>query len=248
MDIFSLTALPVSVIIFFILHWFSIRGIKTSQERLKSSRITYLGLSLQLLIFSIFLGFSVGDSNEEVFGWKFLPVVLGMGFSFLGDVFNLHFPSIQKKIKYPLLGGIAGFFVAQIFYMLAIFNIEGWNDLFQENIHYGILILLLIVPAVIFKFRVYNPERPKSIMASAFVYGILLCYVEALLLNGALIHSGYWWILALGGGFFLLSDAVMGETTVHGGRHPVFEFQVPWITYLIAQSLLIVGFYLEMKL
>jgi hypothetical protein len=196
----------------------------------------YLGLSLQLVVFTLSLSLLTSE--------KFLPVVAAVGFSFLGDVFNLHFPSIQKKFPEPLLGGIFSFFIAQIFYLIAIFQFTSWEILFAGTIHYGVLILLLVVPSLIFWLRVYNPNRPKSIMISAFVYGNLLCFVVALLVNAALVLSGSWWTLAIGGLFFLLSDAVMGETTVHGERHPPFEFQIPWFTYLVAQGFLISGFFL----
>jgi hypothetical protein len=50
--------------------------------------------------------------------------------------------------------------------------------------------------------------------------------------------GGAWIIVAVGAGMFLLSDAIMGQTTIRG-RHPRTEFQVPWLTYLAAQGLII---------
>jgi hypothetical protein len=130
---------------------------------------------------------------------------------------------------------------AQVCYIAAFLLMVPASGLARDGYLIPLLAALIIVPAILFKFRVYNPDRPKRIMIGAFVYGFILGAMAAIALSAAFAHGGLWYFPALGAVFFLLSDAVMGETTVHG-RHPVFEFQVPWVTYLIAQGLIIFGF------
>lgn len=103
-----------------------------------------------------------------------------------------------------------------------------------------ILAVLLIAPAVIFRLRVYHPGRPKSLMMGDFLYGFALGTMTAIALSAALARGGPWIPVAAGALFFLLSDAVMGETTLHG-RHPRHEYQRPWGTYLAAQGLILAG-------
>lgn len=226
--------LPFSVCAGFLLHWFLIRKISQPKSRLEQSRESYLTLSFQLLLFSIFLwalGLDVGI-------WVFFAML----FSFLGDFFNLEFPLAKKIYPDPLQGGIYSFFIAQIFYLIAIVKTIPLDSLFPTTFHVLLVVGLVVFPAILFPFRIYNPNRDKKILYSALVYGFLLCFVVGLMVNSALVYGGRFWFLAVGGGFFLLSDAVMGETTVHGGRHPVWEFQVPWFTYLIAQGLILYSF------
>lgn len=227
--------LPVAVVFAFAVHWISIRTLKTAPERLEVSRGVYLGFSFQLLLYGWFL--------YSVSGTQYLYVALAMTFSLAGDWCNLQFPFLRRRMNEPLLAGIAFFAAAQLLFVGAIFQAVSWEQIFQTSRNYGVLLALLVVPAAIFYFRVYNPARPKALMAAAFLYGFVLCFAVALYLNCALNWGGLWWLLAMGGGFFLLSDAVMGETTIHGGRHPAFEFQVPWFTYLIAQGFLLFGFF-----
>jgi hypothetical protein len=236
MHILTITSLlPIAIAISFLLHWITLFPIRTSSERLVLCRGAYIAFSFQLVLYSIAL-YWVGNRAHPF-------IIFAMLSSFMGDFFNLQFPDVKKKLGEPLAYGIGSFAIAQIFYLLALMEVTRWDKIFSLPYSYLILIVLLIVPAIIFKFRVYNPSRPKIIMVSAFLYGILLCFLVALYLNSALTFGGYWWLLVIGGGFFLLSDAVMGETTIHGGRHPRSEFQLPWFTYLIAQGFLILGFF-----
>ncbi|MDZ4724576.1 MAG: lysoplasmalogenase family protein [Leptospira sp.] len=231
-----LASIPIAVVSAFFIHWFTLRSVTTGKARLEISRGVYLGFSFQIVIFAGLL-FYLGKS-------VFLAPLFAVGFSILGDWFNLHFPVALKNNGEPLIGGIVSFAMAQLFYISAFFQLTPWNSVYTGVIPYVVTLVFLILPAVIFYFRVYNPKRPKPIMIFAFVYGLVLCFFVSLAVNAFIAFGGYWIFLMLGGLVFLLSDAVMGETTIHGGRHPVWEFQVPWITYLIAQSLLLIGFFL----
>jgi hypothetical protein len=231
-----LISIPSAVIFAFLIHWFTIRTIPTSKTRLDISRGVYLGFSFQILIFALLL-FVLGKSI-------FLAPLFAVLFSFIGDWFNLQFPIAQKNNGEPIIGGIVGFTMAQFFYISAFFQLVNLKVLYSNYISYLVTLLFLILPAVIFYFRVYNPKRSKPLMISAFIYGLILCFFVSLTVNAYLMYGGYWIYLMIGGIVFLISDAVMGETTINGERHPVWEYQIPWLTYLLAQSLLLVGFFL----
>lgn len=231
-----LTTIPVAIVSAFFIHWFTLQEEPSPLKRLEHSRGIYLGFSFQILLFAWLL-FQLGHA-------RFSYPLYAIGFSFLGDWFNLQFPIAKKQMKDPVLGGIFSFAIAQVFFLLSFWKLTSWNELYTGVLPYAITGALLILPALIFFFRVYNPERSKWVMASAFVYGLILCFFVSLCFNAYLTFGGVWLYLAIGAGFFLLSDAVMGETTINGTRHPKWEFQVPWVTYLIAQSFLLVGFFL----
>ncbi|TGL62649.1 hypothetical protein EHQ62_15155 [Leptospira jelokensis] len=231
-----LTAIPFAIVSAFCIHWFTISNEENPETRLQISRGVYLGFSFQVLVFAWLL-FQMGHA-------KFVYPLYAITFSMLGDWFNLQFPLTKKYMKDPVLGGIFSFAIAQVFFILALHQLITWNELYSGIQPYLITIVLLVLPALIFYFRVYNKERSKWVMASAFIYGLVLCFFVSLCINAYFLYGGVWIYLAIGALFFLLSDAVMGETTINGTRHPKWEFQVPWVTYLIAQNLLLIGFFL----
>ncbi|XDD48560.1 lysoplasmalogenase family protein [Leptospira sp. WS39.C2] len=231
-----LTTIPFAIVSAFCIHWYTISGEPSPEKRLEISRGVYLGFSFQVLVFAWLL-YQLGHS-------RFAFPLYAIAFSMIGDWFNLQFPLAKRYMKDPVLGGIFSFAIAQVFFLVAFRQLISWEELFSSARPIIISLIFLILPAVIFYFRVYNPNRSKWVMVSAFLYGILLCFFVSLCVNAYLLYGGVWIYLAIGAGFFLLSDAVMGETTINGTRHPKWEFQVPWITYLIAQCFLIVGFFL----
>jgi len=219
----------------FIAHWVTIASIDTAERRLPYCRGAYLGLSLQLVILAWMLAIVVHDGLIPE-----LLVPLGMTLSFGGDLFNLQFPSIRKRVGEPLFWGILCFMAAQAFYILSFLSKIELAVIVSEGFFLPILVILIVVPAILFRFRVYDPGRPSKVMLAAFVYGFILGAMAAVAVSAAIARGGTWYIVAAGALFFLLSDAIMGETTIHG-RHPKNEFQIPWITYLAAQGLIILG-------
>lgn len=227
-----ITFLVISVAILFVIHWFNIRKLESSTERLVHSRGSYLGFSLIILMACWILCY--------LSGFKRAATQLSMGYisSFIGDIFNLQFDRIKRRVEEPIFLGILFFMVSQILYISAFINLVGLALLIKSPLFYTLLVLFLICPTVIFKLKVFSPDRPKRVMRGALIYGFLLGGMTAVVLTSAILAGGYWWLVLLGSLMFLLSDAVMGGSTIRG-LHPKYEFQVPWLTYLIAQGLIL---------
>jgi len=83
-------------------------------------------------------------------------------------------------------------------------------------------------------------------MITSFAYGLLLGTMSAIAISSAIVYGGFWWFVATGAFFYLVSDAVLGMTTIHGW-HPIAEFQIPWFTYLIGQGLILYGYALILR-
>lgn len=227
---------PLAILLAFAIHWLSLRPIKSSAERLVLSRGAYLGLSSMLVLFAWAL---VSTSPAQPLGGVLLA--LGMTASFLGDFCNLQFPGASRRLGQPLAFGIGAFMLAQVFYIAAFLSLIPLAELRSKGGFLPILAVLVIVPALIFRFRVFSPDRPRALMVLAFIYGFLLGAMAAVAISASIARGGAWIALGCGAASFMVSDAVFGDTTIRG-VHPVWEFQVPWITYLLAQGLLIGGF------
>jgi hypothetical protein len=231
-----LAAIPASIVMAFAVHWTTIARIRSAEERLPLCRGAYLAFSIQLVLYGWTVYCIYGRAHPAL-----ALVPLGMTFSSAGDIFNLQFDPIKRISGEPLFFGILCFMAAQACYIAGFLNMIPAGELSVRGYLYPLLALLIVVPAALFRLRVYNPARPKRIMAGALIYGAILGSMAAVALSAAWVFGGPWFIIAGGALFFLLSDAIMGETTVHG-RHPVTEYQVPWITYLAAQGLILFGY------
>ncbi len=231
----AFAALPLSVAIAFLVHWRSLRKIENAADRLPLCRGAYLAFSAQLLLFAWLLHALL--PSLDLFG---VLIAVAMSFSAIGDFFNLRFPAIEKRLGESVYFGILSFMIAQACYLAAFLLQAPLESLWSGGFLLWLLLGFTIAPALVFRLRVFNRERPRNIMNAAFVYGILLGAVVAVSLSAAIALGGAWLWIGAGMLFFLLSDAVMGETTIYG-RHPRHEFQIPWFTYLIAQGLILIG-------
>ena len=231
----GLIVVPAGVLGGFLLHWFTIRRIRDPEERLPYCRGAYLAFSLQLLLYAWAIFFLVSGGRP---GAVLIP--LGMTFSFTGDYFNLQFPIVRKRLSEPVFLGILCFAVAQIFYIAGFLFLIPLNELMDHGFLIPLLILFLAVPAAVFRLRIFKKERPKTLMRGGFLYGFALGAMVAVAVSATLVRGGYWCAVAVGALFFLVSDAVMGQTTLRG-RHPSYEYQIPWGTYLAAQGLILFG-------
>jgi hypothetical protein len=234
-NILLTAAVPAAVVLSFLVHWLSLVPLRSSAQRLPYCRGAYMAFSLQLLLYGWLLYALLARGNALL---VFIP--LGMTCSSLGDFFNLQFEPAQKWSKEPLFFGILAFMAAQLCYTGGLLQLADWRLLATRGYLWPLVAALVILPALLFRLRVYNPERPARIMVAALVYGAILGCMAAVCLAAAIALGGWWFVVAAGALFFLLSDAIMGETTVYG-RHPIHEYQLPWWTYLLAQGLILFG-------
>lgn len=230
-----LAVVPLTVLVSFVIHWLTLVGIDSAERRLPLCRGAYLGLSAQLVAYAWLIALVLRPTRTAT-----LLAAGGMTLSFVGDSFNLQFDAVRKRVGEPLFFGILAFAAAQFLYIAAFLSLVPPETLVTDGWLLPLLAVLIIVPAVLFRLRVYNPERPVSIMRAAFSYGFILGAMAAVAVAAAMARGGSWYFVAAGALCFLLSDAVMGETTMYG-RHPKTEFQIPWLTYLAAQGLILLG-------
>lgn len=231
---------PMGVALGFALHWLTVAKHGTAAERLPFCRGAYLAFSLQLLFYA-WAAFGLFGQGKPAA----LLVSLGMTFSFVGDYFNLQFPFAQARIQEPVILGILSFAIAQLLYIAGFLSIIPPRELAERGFFVPLLVFFLAAPAVVFRLQVFSRDRPKAMMRSGFFYGFALGAMVAIALSAAIGRGGWWYCVGVGSIFFLASDAVMGATTLHG-RHPPFEYQIPWGTYLVAQGLILFGTYAGM--
>jgi len=233
--VWLLAMVPVGILVAFVIHWMTLARVDTAEARLPMCRGTYLGMSAQLVLLAWASALFLNRGSTLA-----LMVAAGMTLSFGGDLFNLQFDGMRKRVGEPLFFGIVCFAAAQLCYIAAFLSAIPLDSLIADGFFLPLLAALVVVPAVLFRFRVYDPGRPRMVMSAAFLYGFILGAMAATAVSAVIARGGTWYIVAAGALFFLMSDAIMGQTTIRG-VHPKNEFQIPWITYLAAQGLIILG-------
>lgn len=233
----SLGFIPFIVLLSFLIHWRSLKTVSSSSARLEYSRVPYLGYSFLLVMVSWVL-FIASPAKE----FPSLLIPLGSIFAIIGDYFNLQHEFAQRITRNtPIFGGLLSFSITQICYSAAFCAFSSNSSLLSFAYSIPLIVLFVSIPQIVFSLRVYYKGMPARIVWGSRVYSCLLGFMAAAALIYAFAYGGFWILIACGGVLYLISDSILGETTVHG-RHPRAEYQLPWITYLAAQGCIIIGY------
>jgi hypothetical protein len=235
-----LGGIPVLVLLVFGIHWSQLLGIRNSSERLARCRGLYLSLSIVMTLVAWALFFLYAHRAN---GGLFIPV--GATFALVGDYFNLQFKTARRITgENPVFGGTLAFCAVQVCYILAFFLQIDIAILVASGVFVPLVVVLVLVPVAIFFLRVYKPALSIPMVIASLLYSILLGLMTTIAMSGVMVNGGAWFMIGSGAALFMVSDAVMADTTVRG-RHPPAEYQIPWITYLGAQALILYGFVLQ---
>ncbi|WP_045522475.1 lysoplasmalogenase [Neobacillus niacini] len=154
---------------------------------------------------------------------------IGMALSTIGDLFMAGLIPFGHR----LIGGMVTFAIAHCLYVTAFLKTGiSWNSLFIVLTGYG---LFLIIG---WFFFIRNHKQDRLFTIGALVYGLwvggMACFAFAL----AYSYGGIWWIPALGGFLFVISDFIIGITDI-GGRNIKYDPLLVWGTYVGAQMCII---------
>ena len=159
-----------------------------------------------------------------------LLVIAALVFGWLGDIFLL----VKSKTIFMLLG-ICAFALGHVFYIGELLS------------GYPAPHILMLIPFALcavwmtFVWKKLLPYAPKSLRKPGFCYALLLSLTGLSALYLLLItHKPAYLVAFVGGLFFLLSDTLLtGNQYRKELRHGNFYVM---LTYLLAQSLLVLGF------
>ncbi|KEK24333.1 lysoplasmalogenase [Bacillus gaemokensis] len=165
------------------------------------------------------------DPSVEYQQW----VAIGMTLSTLGDLFMAGLIPFGHR----LIGGMIAFAIAHCFYVTAFLQTGiSWNGFLIGLVVYG---LFLIIG---WFFFIRNPKQDKLFSVGALIYGLwvggMACFAFALYYA----NYGTWWIPAIGGLLFVISDFIIGVTDI-GGRKVKYDPLWIWLTYVAAQMCII---------
>jgi hypothetical protein len=151
--------------------------------------------------------------------------------SFIGDLV------MARLIPAPsrLLGGMVAFAAAHALYIRAYASAVGAAG--ANFVNAGLIIALIVYLAVtFFGWREYirNPQKPDALNIGALAYGTWIAVMASCAVGMASALGGAWWLAALGGLSFVVSDFIIGATDIRETRIENANDWI-WMTYLAGQ-------------
>jgi len=182
-------------------------------------------LSISLVVTAFLFWQNTPGSTYSV--WVFW----GMLFSFFGDL------SMAGLLPWRnhLIGGMVTFGTAHVLYIIGFIQTaqEGPEGLNVAALLAGALLYALLVLLSWQRF-IRNPAREAFLNYGALGYGLWVGGMATFALALACSLGNSYWLTALGGLIFVLSDLIIGITDI-GGRRVKHAALWVWATYILGQ-------------
>lgn len=158
-------------------------------------------------------------------------VLLGMAASFIGDLVMARVLPLPNR----LIGGMVAFGAAHAFYIAAYVRTLHVHAASVSNPGLWLGLVLYGAGSVGgWWLFIRNPHRAGVVNGGALVYGTWIGVMAAFALALAVGVGGAWWMTALGGFLFVVSDFLIGLTDIRGFRIRNANDWI-WLTYVTGQ-------------
>lgn len=173
-------------------------------------------------------------ANQQRFNTLAGLICFGIAFGFVGDLFmaNVFNQSQANSLKI----GIGVFAVGHILYMLGFAQIAQLFN-FLDLGRYALAFIITWVMTIVLWFALIYRPSAGVMQYAALVYALFLASMAGFAM-GLAFHQAQLIPLALGGVLFMLSDTLIGMR-VFAGRSFRYIGDVIWVTYIVAQILIV---------
>lgn len=191
---------------------------------MKKSTICKMAISAGLVALAGIAAITRGS----VYAWLVLPA---MALGFHGDMCLSRIPLMQKLHKNTFLGGAASFLLGHVVYAIAFISVmqpmarTAWWAIWGALAVYGVSSWLL-----------YRSLRDKNPLLLLYMLGIAA--MASCAFAAAVQRGGAWWMPAVGGLLFIVSDAIIGLKDFGGKNIPHADLLI-WATYAPAQFFIV---------
>lgn len=184
-----------------------------------------LSLSLVLAAWLIWSGSRPETSSYTAY------VFAGMVASFAGDLIMARLIPLPNR----LIGGMLAFGAAHGLYVSAyVHAIREHGAIVANGGLWAGLLLYALSTAAGWWWYIRNPECGAVTNIGALLYGAWIGVMAAFALALAVALGGAWWLAAVGGVIFMVSDFIIGATDI-GGRRLHNANDWIWLTYVGGQ-------------
>jgi len=155
-------------------------------------------------------------------------VCFGMAASFLGDLIMARLIPLPNR----LIGGMIAFAIAHALYINAYLQLIG-DAIPNPGLVLGLCFYGLAMVSG-WWFLICNPQKEVTINIGALAYGLLVSVMASFALALTFSLHGAFWLTALGGLFFFISDFIIGVTDIRGTQIKNANDWI-WLTYVAGQ-------------
>jgi uncharacterized membrane protein YhhN len=158
-------------------------------------------------------------------------VAWGMSAAFVGDLIMARLIPLPNR----LVGGMAAFGLAHALYINAYVQTmhAGGAALPNNGLYIGFSVYGLVTLGG-WWFFIRNPGKDSLVNIGALAYGSWISVMASCALALATALGGAWWLAALGGSIFIVSDTLIGITEIRGVRMTNANDWI-WLTYVTGQ-------------
>ena len=186
-----------------------------------------VGIALSLVLSALWLRFSATGLAAVYAEWIFL----GMFASFIGDLIMARLIPVPSR----LIGGMVAFGVGHGFYIKGYASTLAAAGVSLPTV--PLVVGLLVYDGINllgWQRFVRNPAKSQALNVGALLYGAWIAVMAAFALALAVALGGGWWLAALGGVVFILSDFLIGTSEIRGNHIPRVSDWI-WLTYIAGQ-------------
>ncbi len=176
----------------------------------------------------------LGGARETALSAAAALVVVGITLGFVGDLFMAGVFGEQDVIK-----GMAAFGLGHIAYLLALREYAVVLNLTNAAPLLAGVVLLWVVGGLAWRMATQGSSAPGLMIRLSLGYGLLLATVAGMAV-GLALQALPLWSLAIGGLLFVLSDGLIAMR-LFGGLRRAYLGDAIWVTYIIAQALIVTG-------
>ncbi|MFD3448175.1 lysoplasmalogenase [Microbacteriaceae bacterium 4G12] len=156
-------------------------------------------------------------------------VAIGMTLSTVGDLFMAGMIPFANR----LIGGMVAFAIAHCFYVTAFVQTGfSWTGAIVGFVIYGSCLIFGWL------FFIRNEKQPALYTIGALVYGLWVGGMACFALALSFAYGGGWWLPAIGGALFVISDSIIGVADIGERKIKHAELWI-WLTYVAAQMTIV---------
>lgn len=184
-------------------------------------------LSSSLALTALLIARSSANQVAPYSQWVFL----GMLASFVGDLVMAGLIRLPNR----LIGGMVAFSIAHALYITAYVQTIQANGaaLLNNGLWLGTTFYWLLTAGG-WWFLIRNPQKETLVNIGALVYGLWIGVMASFALALATALGGAWWMTALGGLSFVVSDFIIGVTDIRSIPLKNAKDWI-WLTYVAGQ-------------
>lgn len=156
-----------------------------------------------------------------------------------GDFCLTQTPMVKKLYKEPFLTGAMSFLIGHLFYIIAFATAARLS----AGPFWGAFLIYGILAVIAWMTAMRGGSHGTAFRIALLAYGLVIALMASFGFALAAARGGAFWLAAIGGALFVVSDGIIALNDFGGIKIPRADLLI-WATYVPAQLLIVLaGFF-----